>query len=87
MRMIVVSIIMLVAATAAISAHHESAVMPAKISKDEVAGKIFEREEMIETVRKSGHTTLDVTTLLEVAHSRNVTVVGVSTTPWTSNNK
>ncbi len=64
MRMIVVSIIMLVAATAAISAHHESAVMPAKISKDEVAGKIFEREEMIETVRKSGHTTLDVTTLL-----------------------
>ena len=64
MRMILVSIIMLVAATAAISAHHESAVIPAKISKDEVAGKIFEREEMIETVRKSGHTTLDVTTLL-----------------------
>ena len=64
MRMIVVSIIMLVAATVAISAHHESAVIPAKISKDEVAGKIFEREEMIETVRKSGHTTLDVTTLL-----------------------
>ena len=55
---------MLVAATAAISAHHEGAVVPAKISMDEVAGKIFERAEMIETTHKSGNTTLDVTTLL-----------------------
>jgi hypothetical protein len=52
------------AAAVAISAHHEKAAIPAKISKDEIAGKIFERDNMIETTHESGNVTLDVTTLL-----------------------
>ncbi len=64
MRKLVVSIIILAAAAAAISAQHKTAVIPAKISKDEVAGKIFERKDMIETTHESGNVTLDVTTLL-----------------------
>ncbi len=64
MRKLVVSIIILAAAAVAISARHETAVIPAKISKDEVTGKIFEREDMIETTHESGNVTLDVTTLL-----------------------
>lgn len=39
-------------------------VVPAKIGKDELAGRIFERESMIETTHEDGNTTLDVTTLL-----------------------
>ena len=52
-------------AAAAISAHHESDGMhhPAKISKDDAAGKIFERADMVETDR-GGNVTLDVTSLL-----------------------
>ena len=64
MKKLVVSIIMLVAAAVAVSEHHETVVVPAKISKDEVAGKIFDRDNMIETKRDSGNVTLDVTTLL-----------------------
>ena len=56
--------IFLAAAAVATSARHETAVIPAKISKDEVTGKIFERENMIETTHESGNVTLDVTTLL-----------------------
>jgi uncharacterized cupin superfamily protein len=54
--------ILLAIGAAAISAHHET-VLPAKISKDEIAGKIFERADMKETTHGS-NTTLDVTTLL-----------------------
>ncbi len=64
MRKLVILTIMLAAAAVAISAHHEGAAKPAKISKDEVAGMIFERENMIRTTRDSGTVTLDVTTLL-----------------------
>ena len=64
MKKLVVSIIMLAAAAVAVSERHETAVIPAKISKDEVAGKIFAREDMIETKHDSGNVTLDVTTLL-----------------------
>ena len=46
----------------ALSADHET-VVPAKISKEDMTGKIFERPEMIETTHGS-NTTLDVTTLL-----------------------
>jgi len=45
------------------AAHHE-VHLPAKISKADVAGAIFERPDMTETKREGGHTTLDVTTLL-----------------------
>ncbi len=64
MRKLMVLTIMIAAAAVAISAHHESAVIPAKISADEVSGKIFERENMIEMKHDSGNVTLDVTTLL-----------------------
>ena len=64
MKIAVVPTIMLIAATAAFSADHESAIIPARISKDEIAGKIFERAEMIETTHENGNTTLDVTTML-----------------------
>ena len=64
MKKLLVSIIMIAAAAVAISAHHEGAAVPAKISKDEMSGKIFKRENMIETKHDSGNVTLDVTTLL-----------------------
>jgi uncharacterized cupin superfamily protein len=64
MRKITVSVMMIAAAAVAISAHHEKVVVPAKISKDEMSGKIFERENMIEMTHESGNVTLDVTTLL-----------------------
>ena len=51
--------------TVAIAAHHEEgAVHPAKISKSDAAGQIFERDDMLETTHDDGHVTLDVTTLL-----------------------
>lgn len=58
---------LIVAATfcvVAASANPGIAVIPAKISKEDLAGKIFEREDMIETTHDSGNVTLDVTTLL-----------------------
>jgi len=64
MKNLLILTIMLAAATVAISAHHETVVTPAKIGKDEVAGAIFERQNMIETKHDSGNVTLDVTTLL-----------------------
>jgi len=49
----------------AIAAHHEKGVVhPAKISKTDAAGQIFDREDMLETTHDDGHITLDVTTLL-----------------------
>ncbi len=54
------------AVTLATSAQHESAEgtrHPAMISKEDIAGNIFERPDMIKTTR-GGNTTLDVTTLL-----------------------
>ena len=50
---------------AAIADHHQtSVVLPAKISKSDTAGEIFDREDMLEILHDDGHTTLDVTTLL-----------------------
>jgi uncharacterized cupin superfamily protein len=63
MKRVVVTVAILAAAgSLAVSAQHES-VVPAKISKADMSGKIFERPEMIEITRE-GNTTLDVTTLL-----------------------
>ena len=45
------------------SGAEDSAVFPAKISKEDISGKIFERPDMIKTTR-GDNTTLDVTTLL-----------------------
>ncbi|MDH5618986.1 MAG: cupin domain-containing protein [Gammaproteobacteria bacterium] len=52
-----------VVAGASVAAHHET-VKPAKISKADVAGAIFERPDMIETSHENGNVTLDVTSLL-----------------------
>ncbi len=38
--------------------------MPAKISKSELSGTIFDRPDMLESKHDDGHVTLDVTTLL-----------------------
>lgn len=51
-------------AGAAVFAVADESVHPARISKAEIAGTIFERPEMIETMHENGNTTLDVTTLL-----------------------
>ena len=56
--------IAILAAAAAIAAHHEGAVVPAKISKSDISGTIFERPDMLESKHEDGHVTLDVTTLL-----------------------
>ncbi|MXW50282.1 MAG: DUF861 domain-containing protein [Gammaproteobacteria bacterium] len=52
------------AAPLAAVAGEEGAVMPVKISKEELAGSLFERDDTTETVHGDGHRTLDVTTLL-----------------------
>ncbi len=52
------------AAAVAVSAHHEGAAIPAKISKADMSGSIFEREDMTRTEHDNGNVTLDVTTLL-----------------------
>lgn len=57
-----IAVALVTVASLAVSAHHET-VVPAKISKEDMTGKIFERPEMIETTHGS-NTTLDVTTLL-----------------------
>ncbi len=67
MRNVMVSIALgavAVAAALAATAADEAAVIPAKISVVELAGSIFERDDMIETAHEGGNTTLDVTTLL-----------------------
>lgn len=45
-------------------AEEHEAPMPAKMSKEDLAGKIFERDDMLETTHDDGHVTLDVTSLL-----------------------
>jgi uncharacterized cupin superfamily protein len=45
------------------AAHHET-VKPAKMSKIDIAGDIFDRADMLETTHDDGHKTLDVTSLL-----------------------
>ena len=39
-------------------------IVPAKLSKMDQSGKVFERDDMLETKHDDGHVTLDVTTLL-----------------------
>ena len=49
----------------ALAAHHEAeVVVPAKISKEDAAGAIFEREDMTKIRHDNGNVTLDVTSLL-----------------------
>ena len=49
----------------AIAEHHENeVVLPAKISKAETTGLIFERDDMTRTEHDNGNVTLDVTSML-----------------------
>lgn len=64
MRKILVMTAIFAVAAVAISGQHDKTVFPAKISKEEMSGSIFERANMIETTHDSGNVTLDVTTLL-----------------------
>ena len=54
---------LLFVAGALFATNHETA-QPAKISKADISGAIFERPDMIATKHDDGHETLDVTTLL-----------------------
>lgn len=56
--------VLAVAATLAATAAGEKTAVPVKISKAELAGGLFERDDMIETVHEDGHRTHDVTSLL-----------------------
>ena len=65
MRKIVVTLMILaLAAVVAFAAQHEEAVVPAKISRADVSGSIFKRDDMLRTEHENGNVTLDVTTLL-----------------------
>lgn len=64
MKKLLVTTILIGAAAVAISAHHEEAAVPAKISKQDMTGSIFAREDMTRTEHESGNVTLDVTSLL-----------------------
>jgi|TARA_B110000914_G_scaffold214856_1_gene218156 uncharacterized cupin superfamily protein len=45
-------------------ANNHTVVLPAELSKADLAGQIFERSDMTETTHDDGHVTLDVTSLL-----------------------
>ena len=47
-----------------ISAHADEIPKPAELSKTDLAGAIFSREDMIESTHDDGHKTQDVTSLL-----------------------
>ena len=63
-RLVIVCLTLGAAATVVLSANDDKTVIhPAKISKEDIAGQILERPDMIETMH-DGNMTLDVTTLL-----------------------
>ena len=64
LNLAVVLMMMGVFAAAVADRHENEAIHPAKISKADAAGQIFDRADMLETTHDDGHTTLDVTTLL-----------------------
>ena len=64
MKRLIVSLAGIAGLVGVLLAAHDEVVTPAKIDKADLAGRIFEREDMLKTVHEDGHTTLDVTTLL-----------------------
>lgn len=65
-KTIIAIAVLAVAASLAVpvqSGAHEHVVIPAKISKDELAGKLFERPD-VEQETENGNTTLDVTSFM-----------------------
>jgi uncharacterized cupin superfamily protein len=63
MKKIIATVALLCLVNGPIAAQN-SVIVPAKISRADVGGNIFNRESMIETTHEDGHTTRDVTTLL-----------------------
>ena len=45
-------------------ADNRAPMLPAELSKADIAGEIFERDDMLKTTHDNGHVTLDVTSLL-----------------------
>jgi len=64
MKKALVAVMILAAAAAAVSEHHEGAIHPARIAAADMSGAIFGRDDMIRTEHENGNVTLDVTTLL-----------------------
>ena len=67
MRKILITVCITLLAGLAIASDKESkmeTVLPAKMSKSDISGDIFNRADMQETKHDDGHTTLDVTSLL-----------------------
>jgi uncharacterized cupin superfamily protein len=63
MKQLTAVIAALALSTTALADNH-GAVQPAEMSKADVAGEIFDRDDMIETTHDDGHVTQDVTSLL-----------------------
>jgi uncharacterized cupin superfamily protein len=63
MKYLTALIATLAVSTAALADNH-GAVLPAEMTKADIAGGIFDRDDMIETTHDDGHVTLDVTSLL-----------------------
>ena len=63
MKKITVFIILFACAGIVMSEHHKKPLHPAKMSKEEIAGSIFERPDMVKSTN-NGNTTLDVTSLM-----------------------
>ena len=64
MKKLLVTTMIFAAAAVAVSANNEGTIVPAKISKADMTGSIFMRDDMLRTEHDSGNVTLDVTTLL-----------------------
>lgn len=64
MRLIVPILMIAVFAYSVVANSGDKSVHPQKISRADMDGRIFEREDMLETTHADGHTTLDVTSLM-----------------------
>ncbi len=64
MKRIVLIILGAIVVAGSPMAAREETVVPAKISKSDLSGKIFERPDMVERTHGDGHVTQSVTTLL-----------------------
>lgn len=64
MKKILLSMVAICLAALTASAEEHEAPKPAKMDKEDLAGEIFERDDMLETTHDDGHVTLDVTSLL-----------------------
>ena len=63
MKIFITAVVLIFLANGTI-ASEGNVIVPAKISRADIGGDIFNRQSMIETTHADGHTTQDVTTLL-----------------------